>query len=169
MKKIIYSLVALGTLTLVSCSDEDKLPTINYKGCQVCEVEGTAPNFIAEDYEVCVAEDRQNDSTAVETAYVDGASTGIAPQRYFELFCDNAYDPNNTGGGNGENPGENPGSGSGTNCVSCAAYTVPGATEQVPQQAVCKSADGFAIVNGVTSTVPYDQYITAQEMLTDCK
>lgn len=168
MKKILYLLVALGSLSLVSCSDEDELPTINYKGCQVCEVEGTAPNFVPEDYEVCVVAETIEDDTTVDVAYVDGASTGIVPERYFELFCENAYVPIPSGGGNngGGTPGENPGNGTGTNCVTCAAYTMMGVN--VPAQAVCKASNGNAIVDGNEMSMTYDMYLQTQGMLTTC-
>jgi hypothetical protein len=104
MKKITYFLAVVGLMTVVACSDEDTLPKVNYIGCQVCEVEGVGPDYIPEDYEVCVAihtieiDTSDNDTIdpvplEYETAYVDGADTNLPVIEYFQLFCDNEFDP----------------------------------------------------------------------------
>jgi len=166
MKKIIYFLAVAGLITVVACSDEDKLPSVTYTGCQVCEVEGMGPDFIPEDYEICTALNfYELDTTpfpdtidnpvrlSYETVYVDGANTNLGAVEYFTLFCDNAYDPD------ANNPD--------VNCVTCAAYPQNGV--QVPAEEVCKGPGNKAYVNGVNSSVDYDLYIQTKEALTDCE
>lgn len=155
MKKLILSLAALGALTLVSCSEENKIPVIAYTGCQVCEVAGVNPER-PEDYEVCVAPytvGEGDSQTTAEVVYVNGGNTGLSPQDYFSLYCDNAY--NSTGGGTTEP----------TNCVTCSAYT-NGAGQTIPADNVCRGANGNAFVNNVDSDTPYATYLAAQVALT---
>lgn len=154
MKKIILSLAALGALTLVSCSEENKFPTVAYTGCQVCEVAGVNPEK-PEDYEICVSKETVTDgdiSVTTDIVYVDGARTGLSPQEYFSLYCDNQYNSSGSGG-----------SGTGTNCVTCAAYTSNGTT--MPAQQVCRGSNGNAIVDGIDSQTTYEAFIAAQAAL----
>lgn len=148
---MILSLAALGALTLVSCSEENKIPVIAYSGCQVCEVAGVNPER-PEDYEVCVAPytvGEGESQTTVDIVYVNGGNTGLTPQDYFSLYCDNTY-------GSTTEP---------TNCVTCSAYT-NGSGQSFPADNVCRGANGNAFVNNVDSDTPYDAYIAAQVALT---
>lgn len=145
MKKLILSVALLAGITFIACSEEDNvIPTVAYSGCQTCEIAAdTLSNRANENYDICVG-------AADTIVYVNGAYTGIRPARYFELFCDNAY-------GEVTPPGTDPD----VNCVTCAAYTAEGGTE-VPQQEICKSPDGKAIVQGTLTTIDYEAYLAAQ-------
>lgn len=156
MKKNILSLAALGALTLVSCSEENKFPTVAYTGCQVCEVAGVNPEK-PEDYEICVSKETVKvgeNSVTADIVYVDGARTGLSPEEYFSLYCDNQYNSSGSGGSGG---------GTGTNCVTCAAYTSNGVT--LPAQQVCRGTNGNAIVDGIDSQATYETFIAAQAAL----
>ncbi|MFP9098259.1 hypothetical protein ACLI09_04335 [Flavobacterium sp. RHBU_24] len=168
MKKIIYFLAVAGLITVVACSDEDKLPSVTYTGCQVCEVEGMGPDFIPEDYEICTAlHTFEMDTTPLpdtidnpvqltyETVYVDGADTNLSAVEYFTLFCDNAYDPD------ANNPD--------VNCVTCDAFTDPSTNTQFPAQEICKGSNGNAFIGNADQGVPFAQYVAAKEVLTDCE
>ena len=168
MKKIIYFLAVVGLITVVACSDEDKLPKVNYTGCQVCEVDGVAPDYIPEDYEICVALHTYEIDTTLttdtidnpvqmtyETVYVDGADTNLPAIEYFQLFCNNDFDP--TFGGDDEEPG---------NCVTCAAYTQN--SIQVPAEQVCKGTNGHAYLGSQDTGIDYNDYLTVKELVTDC-
>lgn len=172
MKKIIYFLAVVGLTTIIACSDEEKLPTIRYDNCQVCEVDGVAPDYIPEDYELCVATHTiELDTTATDTidnpvtltyqtVYVDGADTNLPPIEYFSLFCNNAYNPD---------AGVTPGGGGGTNenCVSCAAFTQN--SQQFPAEEVCQGTNGNAFVGTTDTGMTFATYVAAKEILTDCQ
>ncbi|MXN91569.1 hypothetical protein GR160_10050 [Flavobacterium sp. Sd200] len=153
MKKLILSVALLAGITFIACSDEDNvIPVVAYSGCQACEIAADSlSNLPNENYDVCVG--------ASDTiVYVNGAYTGIRPERYFSLFCDNAY---------GEvteptNPGNN------VNCVTCQSY-VNSAGETIAASEVCRAADGRAIVAGDTLAANYDTYIATQLTLTTCQ
>jgi hypothetical protein len=167
MKKLILSLAALGALTLVSCSEENKIPVIAYTGCQVCEVAGVNPDR-PEDYEVCVAPTTVGEGDEAETVdiiYVNGGNTGLTPTEYFSLYCDNTYTPGGTGGGTGGGGTTEPGTPT-TNCVTCAAFTQAGVN--VPATQVCKGSNGHAFVQNVDMQVNYEDYLTAQRQFTTC-
>lgn len=147
MKKLILSVALLAGITFIACSDEDNvIPTVAFSGCQTCEIAADSlSNLENENYDVCVG--------AGDTiVYVNGAYTGIRPERYFSLFCDNAY---------GEvtdtviNPVPEVG------CVTCAAYTDSIGTA-IPAIEVCRSADGKAIVDGDTLNTSYEAYIVSE-------
>lgn len=84
--------------------------------------------------------------------FVEG--TEMTPQEFVDAFCDNG------------NPNEN---GENTNCVTCAAYTMPGSSVQMPAQEVCKNSEGNAVVDGQTMPITYQQYLDTAEMMTDCQ
>lgn len=165
MKKIIYFLAVVGLVTVVACSDEDTLPTVNYTGCQVCEVAGVGPDFIPEDYEVCTAlHTFEMDTTLTdtidnpveltyETIYVDGADTRLGAVEYFQLFCDNDFDPNYGEGG--------------TNCVTCAAFAQN--NTQFPAEEVCVGTNGNAFANGVDTGKTMAVYIAERSTVTTCQ
>lgn len=168
MKKLILSLAALGALTLVSCSEENKIPVIAYSGCQVCEVAGVNPDK-PEDYEVCVAPTTVGEGETAETVdiiYVNGGNTGLTPADYFSLYCDNTYTPGGTGGGTGGGGSTTPGTPT-TNCVTCAAYPLGGVN--IAQTTVCKGTNGNAFIEGVDMQVSYETYINVQKQLTTCQ
>lgn len=171
MKKILFSLAIVSLFTLAACSDEESLPKIAYTGCTTCEVSGVAPDFVPEDYEICVALESATvgDSTAQqEVVYVNGRSTGIAPERYFELFCDNAY-----GEVTNPEPGEGEGGGGGgtgnENCVTCLAFTDATTGTQVAQQEVCQGTNGNAYLGNTDTGLTYANYIAAMNILTTCQ
>lgn len=150
MKKLILSVALLAGITFIACSDEDNVfPTVAYSGCQTCEIAADSlSNRENENYDVCVG--------AGDTiVYVNGAYTGIRPERYFSLFCDNAY-------GEVTDTVTNPGTD--VNCVTCATYTTS-AGVVVPASEVCRSADGRAIVDGDTLNTTYEAHI-ATELIT---
>lgn len=173
MKKIIYFLAVVGLTTIVACSDEEKLPTILYTSCQTCEVGGVAPDYIPEDYEVCISMHTiQLDTTETdgidnpvtvtfETVYVDGADTDITPIEYFQLFCDNAYNstPDDT---------DTPTNGQ-ENCVSCAAFTDVTTGNQVAAQQVCQGTNGHAYVGDEDKGIAYADYLAALNLVTTCQ
>ena len=149
MKKLILSVVLLAGITFIACSDEDNVfPTVAFSGCQTCEIASDSlSNLPNENYDICVG--------AGDTlVYVDNANTGIRPDRYFQLFCDNAY---------GEVtdttiviPGvPDP------NCVTCQSYTDSLGVAQ-PAYEVCKAPDGRVIVGGNTLNTTYELFIAAQ-------
>jgi len=163
MKKIIYILAVTGLITIVACSDGDKLPSVNYSGCQTCEVAGVSPDSSPEDYEICTGlHTYQLDTTpfpdtidnpvelSYETVYVDGADTNLAAAEYFTLFCDNAYNPD----ANNPNPPGTPT----TTCVTCAE------SDMLPAPVnICKGTNGNAFVGNADQQIPYEQYIDAFE------
>lgn len=173
MKKIIFPLTFVGILLAVSCSDEDELPTQSYIGCQTCEVAGTAPNYVPEDYEACVGIVSER-VQAIDTAgnvvsttvldtflFVNGANTGLKPAEYFSLYCDNAYDPAlNTGGGNGGTNGNE-------NCVTCASYPLNGQT--IPAMEICQGENGNAYVGGQDTGIIYNTYVAGMQAVTTCE
>jgi hypothetical protein len=153
MKKLILSVALLAGITFIACSDEDNvIPTVAYAGCQACEIAADSlSNLPNENYDICVG-------AADTIVYVNGAYTGIRPERYFSLFCDNAY---------GEvtdtlNPGNN------VNCVTCQSY-VTDTGDTIPRREVCRASDGRAIVAGDTLTANYDTFIATQLTLTTCQ
>lgn len=168
MKKVIYALSVVALILVVSCSDEDKLPSVNYTGCQVCEVDGVAPDYVPEDYEICTAlHTFEMDTTLTdtidnpvtltyETVYVDGADTGLSATDYFSLFCDNAYDPN-------------AGSGNNVNCVTCAAYTDTNTSTQVPEQEICMGDNGNAYIGTSDQGIPFTQFVASRAAVTTCE
>lgn len=169
MKKIIFSLAIVSLITLAACSDEESLPRVAYTGCTTCEVEGVAPDYIPEDYEICVALESATagDSTVQgEVVYVNGARTGLTPQRYFELYCDNAY-------GEVTNPEPEPGEGGGgtgnENCVTCAAFNDVTTGTQVPAQEVCQGTNGNAYVANTDTGITYANYVAALNIVTTCQ
>lgn len=169
MKKILFSLAIVSLITLAACSDEESLPKIAYTGCTTCEVAGVTPDFVPEDYEICVALESAtvgDSTTQQEVVYVNGRSTGIAPERYFELFCDNAY-------GEVTNPEPGEGDGDGTNgnenCVTCLAFNDVTTGTQVAQQEVCQGTNGNAYVANVDMGIPYATYVAALNAVTTCQ
>jgi len=160
MKKLLLSIALLAGMTFVACSDNDnEVKKPSYTGCQTCEILA-ANGTDREDYDVCV--------DAEGIAYVADAKTGIDATKYFTLYCDNAY------GGDTTVPGDGDGDGDGTttpptdtNCVTCAAYTLQ--SVNVPASKVCKDANGKAVIDGTTSTIDYDTYITGLNMVTKCQ
>ncbi len=153
MKKLILSVALLAGITFIACSDEDNvIPTVAYNGCQTCEIASDSlSNLPNENYEVCVG-------AADTIVYVNGAYTGIRPERYFSLFCDNAY-------GEVTNPTDPE---IDVNCVTCQSY-VNQAGDTIPSWEVCRAPDGKAIVSGDTLTANYDTYIATQITLTTCQ
>ena len=153
MKKLILSVALLAGITFIACSDEDNVfPTVAFSGCQTCEIASDSlSNLPNENYDICVG--------AGDTlVYVGSANTGIRPERYFQLFCDNAY---------GEVtdtiiPGT-----PNTNCVTCTSYITD--TDTIPIEEVCKAPDGKAIINGVVKTFDYDTFIAAQDSVRTCR
>jgi hypothetical protein len=156
MKKLILSVALLAGITFIACSDEDNVfPTVAFSGCQTCEIASDSlSNLPNENYDICVG--------AGDTlVYVDGANTGIRPDRYFQLFCDNAY---------GEVTDTTiviPGAPDPT-CVTCIAYLDTINNDTVPAYEVCKAPDGKAVVNGTALTLDYDTFIAAQREITTC-
>jgi len=157
MKKLILSVALLAGITFIACSDEDNVfPTVAFSGCQTCEIAADSlSNLPNENYDICVG--------AGDTlVYVGGANTGIRPERYFQLFCDNAY---------GEvtdtvSPGPTTPN---VNCVTCQSYLDTVNNVTVPIYEVCKAANGKAIKNGDTLALDYDTYIAAQRIVTTCQ
>lgn len=152
MKKLILSVAFLAGITFIACSDEDNvIPTVAFSGCETCEIAADSlSNLDNENYQICVG--------AGDTiVYVNGAYTGIRPERYFDLFCDNAY-------GEVTDTVTVPGD---ENCVTCAAYAANGIN--MPATEVCKNDAGKAIVDGVVTTIDYDLYVAAQSLLTPCQ
>lgn len=162
MKKLLLSIALLAGMTFVACSDNDnEVVKPTYTGCQTCEILA-ANETDREDYEVCVDADG--------FAYVADANTGIIADKYFTLFCDNAYGGDTTIPGDGDGDGDDDGTTNPpteTNCVTCAAFTQQGVT--VPESKVCKDTDGKAVVDGVTIPTDYETYLVAVGMFTKCK
>jgi len=171
MKKIIFSLAIVSLITLAACSDEESLPTIAYSGCATCEVEGVAPDYIPEDYEICVAKETLNsesDTLEIEVVYVNGRSTGIAPERYFDLFCDNTYGEATTPEpGEGEEPGG--GTNGPQNCVSCAAFNDVNTGTAIPAREICQGENGNAYIGDVDQGLSYANFVTAMNLVTQCE
>jgi hypothetical protein len=146
MKKLILSVALLAGITFIACSDEDNVfPTVAFSGCQTCEIAADSlSNLPNENYDICVG--------AGDTlVYVGSANTGIRPERYFQLFCDNAYgEVTDTLLPGTPNP----------TCLTCTSYIV--GTDTIPIQEVCRATDGKAVINGVTQTFDYDTFIAAQ-------
>jgi len=156
MKKLILSVALLAGITFIACSDEDNVfPTVAFSGCQTCEIASDSlSNLPNENYDICVG--------AGDTlVYVGSANTGIRPERYFQLFCDNAY------GEVTDTTVVIPGT-PGANCVTCRLY-VNENNDTIPAYEVCKAANGKAVVNGTELTNDYDTYIAAQRVLTTCQ
>ena len=146
MKKLLLSIALLATITFIACEEDNVFPTVSYSGCQVCEIAADSlSNLENENYEICVG-------AADSLVYVDGANTGLHPERYFELFCDNAY---------GEVSPSNP------NCVTCAAYTVGGTA--MPQVEICQGDNGNAFINNIDLEMTYQEAITAYSAATTCE
>ncbi|MFL9845941.1 hypothetical protein [Flavobacterium rhizosphaerae] len=159
MKKLLVVPIAvIASLVFVACSDEDTQPHINYVVCQVCEIE-YQEQFGNQDYEVCVSADT--------IAYVNNGNTGLDPEYYFSLYCQNDFagiggvDEPGEGGGGSNEPGE-----ATDNCVTCAAYEINNVP--VPATEVCKGTNGNAFIGEIDMGIAYSQYIQAQEMFTDC-
>jgi hypothetical protein len=160
MKKLFLSVALLAGITFIACSDEDNVfPTVAFSGCQTCEIASDSlSNLPNENYEVCVG--------AGDTiVYVNNAYTGIRPERYFSLFCDNAYGEvtNPTDPTNPTNPTDPT-----ANCVTCQSY-VGEAGDTIPTREVCRAADGRVIVAGDTLAASYDTFIATQITLTTCQ
>jgi hypothetical protein len=152
MKKLILSIALLAGMTFVACSDDNDELIVAYAGCQICEIE-YQEEFGVQDYEVCEDKDGY--------AYVNNANTNILAEQYFTLYCQNAYvAPPVTG--------TLPGTG-GANCVTCASYQMGGQT--IPAIEVCKGDNGNALLMGIDTGFPYDDYITTYETGTgvDCQ
>ena len=149
MKKLILSVVFLAGITFIACSDEDNvIPTVAYSGCQTCEIAADSlSNLLNENYDICVG-------AADTLVYVDGANTGIRPDRYFQLFCDNAY------GEVTDTVTPTPG-GPDVNCVTCQSYTDSLGVVR-PAYEVCKASNGRVIVDGDTLNTTYELFIAAQ-------
>ncbi|MFP9115585.1 hypothetical protein ACLI1A_16720 [Flavobacterium sp. RHBU_3] len=174
MKKIIFPLTFVGILLAVSCSDEDELPTQSYIGCQTCEVAGTAPNYTAEDYEACVGivsskvDSLTEAGTIVQVTvldtflFVNGANTGLKPDYYFSLYCDNAYDPDAISSG-----GSNGGTNGAENCVTCASYPLNGQT--IPEMEICQGENGNAYVGGQDTGIIFNTYVATMQQATTCQ
>ena len=151
MKKLILSVALLAGITFIACSDEDNVfPTVAFSGCQTCEIAADSlSNLPNENYDICVG--------AGDTlVYVGGANTGIRPDRYFQLFCDNAY------GEVTDTTVVIPGTPTTPNCVTCQAYRDSINNVTVPAYEVCKAANGKAVVNGTELPNDYDTYMAAQ-------
>jgi len=163
MKKLLFSIAVLALITFIACSkDDNSIPRPSYTGCQTCEI--LAINGVdREDYEVCVVKD--------SVAYVANASTGLTPQEYFSLYCDNAYgvttEPGDGDGGPATTPGDGGTTTPGVDCVTCAAFKQN--NTNVPQTEVCKGTNGHAFVDGTDSGLVYADYITAMNLVTTCK
>ena len=140
MKKLILSLMLLGGLTFIACSDDDEYTDPR---CQVCEIEGGG------DYDVCPG--KENDFV-----YAGGVNTGITMKEYFEMNCLNEYVA----------PGAKPTPAAGT-CVTCDAYTLGGVT--APAVTVCVGENGNAVIDDMDTGMKYSDYIAAVEMATDCR
>lgn len=157
MKKLIFSITLLAGLAFIACSkDDNSYPIVPYISCQTCEIPASPPNSPPSDvvdlpYEVCVDADGN--------AYVDDQDTNILAARYFTLYCANAY----------TNPGTNPtpGGGNTTNCVTCAAYTMAGAT--IPATQVCQGENGNGFIAGIDTGSPYATVLAGLQMLTTCQ
>lgn len=139
MKKFILSVAIFsGLIFFAACSDEDQ----DYGGdCYTCQT-----NEEGNEIEVCLGENGN--------VYSGGIDTGYTLAEFFEGNCVNEPGtPNNPGGGGG-------------GCVTCDAYEMGGVN--VPAVEVCENEAGNAEVMGQDTGTPYDQYIEAQEMVTNC-
>lgn len=81
-------------------------------------------------------------------AFVSGIDTQQNFDEFVAAFCEEDNNPSD-------------------NCVTCAAYEIQGQT--IPSTEVCEGENGNAYVNGMDTTMSYDSYIQAQEMLTTCE
>lgn len=156
MKNLILCAALLAGIFIVSCAGEDdSVPIPVYIGCAICEIPETGPSEIEElPYEVCVDADG--------VAYVDNANTGVQADYYFSLYCSNDLElpvpplP----------PSEFDDDAVGT-CRTCDAYDIMG--EEQPAEEVCKGENGNAFVLGADTGTPYAQYLTVNELVTDCQ
>ena len=138
MKKFILSVAVFSGIIFFAACSDDDQ---NYGGdCYTCQT-----NEEGNEIEVCLGENGN--------VYSGGIDTGYTRDEFFDKNCLNEPGtPNNPGGGGG--------------CVTCDAYEMGGIS--VPAEEVCESDEGTAVIGGEDTGMPYDQYIQAQEIVTDC-